>query len=299
MRESPTPLVIRSGLNATRSRPRLRTWLMAGPAGLWLLVFQGIPLGLILLMSLGRRTAAGGITYTFTLDNYARFANPLYLGILVKSLAVALVVTVLTLVIGYPLAWFIAAQPPSGRVSWLLLVMVPFWTSMLIRTYGWIFLLRSNGVVNGLLMQLRIVEEPLNLLHTNGAAVLGLVYMLLPFMVLPIYTSVEKLDPNLIRAAYDLGARPARTFRTVILPLSLPGVMAGSVLVLVPSTGLFFVADLLGGAKTVLIGNLIQRQFTQARDWPFGAAASVILTALTVSLIFLYLRSGGSEEDLA
>lgn len=295
---SATPAPIQASLRVARERPWLKTLLMAGPVGAWLLLFQGVPLLLILIMSFGHRTATGGITYTFTPDNYLRFADPLYLRILADSFGVALLVTGVAMILGYPLAWFIAAQPPSSRVRWLMLAIVPFWTSMLIRTYGWIFLLRSNGLINGLLLQLGVVEHPLNLLYNNGAAVLGLVYMLLPFMVLPIYTSVEKLDMGLVRAAYDLGAAPLRTFRTVILPLTLPGVLAGSVLVMVPSMGLFFVADLLGGAKTVLIGNLIQRQFTQARDWPFGAAASIILTGLTVSLIFLYLRAGGKEEEL-
>ncbi|HYF91282.1 MAG TPA: ABC transporter permease [Symbiobacteriaceae bacterium] len=293
-----TPAPIRSMLDTIRPRPWLRKLLLAGPAGLWLLLFQGVPLALILVTSFGARTGSGAVAYGFSFANYFRFADPLYLGILVDSFAMALGVTIITLVVGYPLAYFIAAQPPERRTRWLFLVIVPFWTSMLIRTYGWIFLLRGNGLINTLLMRLGVTEGPLNLLYNNGAAVLGLVYMLLPFMVLPVYTSVEKLDTNLIRAAYDLGARPAGTFRKIILPLTMPGVAAGSVLVMVPAMGLFYVADLLGGAKTVLIGNLIQDQFTQANDWPFGSAASVILSALTLVLIFLYVRSGGKEEEL-
>jgi len=298
MSQPRTAAPIRQFLNLIRPRPWLRKLLMAGPAGLWLLIFQGIPLALIVVMSFGTRTASGAVTYTFTAQNYFRFAEPLYLEILARSFGVALGVTLISLIIGYPLAYFIAAQPPEKRTRWLFLVMVPFWTSMLIRTYGWVFLLRSNGLINWVLQALHMTKEPLNLLYNNGAATLGLVYMLLPFMVLPIYTSVEKLDASLIRAAYDLGARPARTFRTVILPLTLPGVAAGSVLVSVPAMGLFYIADLLGGAKTVLIGNLIQNQFRQANDWPFGSAVSVILSALTMMLIFLYVRSGGKEEGL-
>jgi spermidine/putrescine transport system permease protein len=281
-----------------RTRPWLRTLLMAGPAGLWLLLFQGVPLVLIVVMSFGSRTGTGAVKYGFSVANYVRFADPLYLKILLDSFVVAALVTIITLAIGYPLAYFIAGQPPQTRTRWLFLVIVPFWTSMLIRTYGWIFLLRGNGLINSVLQALHIISQPLALLYNQGAAVMGLVYMLLPFMVLPIYTSVEKLDPALIRAAYDLGARPLRAFLTVVLPLTLPGVAAGSVLVMVPSIGLFYVGDLLGGAKTVLIGNLIQRQFTTARDWPFGAASSVILTVLTLVLIFLYLRAGGKEEEL-
>ncbi|MDF2629393.1 MAG: potB [Symbiobacteriaceae bacterium] len=293
-----TPGPIRYLLDLLRPRPALRKWLMAGPVGLWLLLFQGVPLVLILVMSFASRTGTGAIKYDFTVDNYVRFAEPLYLSILVKSIAVALGVTLIALLVGYPLAYFIATQPPEKRTLWLFLVIVPFWTSMLIRTYGWIFLLRGNGLINNVLMGLGLTDQPLNLLHTQGAAMLGLVYMLLPFMVLPIYTSVEKLDGSLIRAAYDLGARPVRTFFSVVMPLTMPGVAAGSVLVMIPSIGLFYVADLLGGAKTVLIGNLIQNQFRQANDWPFGSAVSVILAALTMVLIFLYVRSGGKEEDL-
>lgn len=293
-----TAAPIRYFLDIVRPRPWLRKLLMAGPAGVWLLLFQGIPLVLVFVMSFGSRTGTGAVSYTFTVQNYIRFADPLYLRILMGSFGVALAVTAITLVVAYPLAYFIATQPPERRNLWLFLVIVPFWTSMLIRTYGWIFLLRGNGLINTVLMRAGLTDAPVNLLYTNGAAILGLVYMLLPFMVLPIYTSVEKLDLSLIRAAYDLGARPARTFRQIILPLTMPGVAAGAVLVMVPAMGLFYVADLLGGAKTVLIGNLIQRQFTQANDWPFGSAASIILSALTLVLIFLYIRSGGKEEDI-
>lgn len=294
-----TPAFIRAILAFLRPRRRLRKTLIAGPVVLWLLIFQAIPLGLILITSFGRRTPLGGIEWSFTLANYARFFDPLYLGVLKDSFLVALVVTLATLVVGYPLAYWIAQRPPEKRARWLMLVIVPFWTSMLVRTYAWIFLLRNNGLLNSFFKAVGLTEEGFKLLYTQGAAILGLSYMLLPFMVLPIYTAVEKLDGRLIRAAYDLGARPVRTFLQVVLPLTLPGVAAGSILVFVPAIGLFYVADLLGGGQTLLIGNLIQRQFTAARDWPFGSAASVILTVITVGLIALYLRTGGKEEDLA
>jgi spermidine/putrescine transport system permease protein len=293
-----TPAFIRAILAYLRPRRRLRKTLIAGPVALWLLIFQAIPLGLILVTSFGRRTPLGGIEWTFTLSNYARFFDSLYLGVLKDSFIVALVVTLATLVVGYPLAYWIAQRPPAKRATWLMLVIVPFWTSMLVRTYAWIFLLRNNGLINSFFKAIGLTEEGFKLLYTQGAAILGLAYMLLPFMVLPIYTAVEKLDGRLIRAAYDLGARPVRTFIQVVLPLTMPGVAAGAILVFVPAIGLFYVADLLGGGQTLLIGNLIQRQFTAARDWPFGSAASVILTVITVGLIALYLRTGGKEEDL-
>jgi spermidine/putrescine transport system permease protein len=294
-----TPAFIRALLAALRPRPGLRKLLIAGPVALWLLIFQAIPLLLILVTSFGRRTSLGGIEWTFTLANYARFFDGLYLGVLKDSFIVALTVTLVTLVAGYPLAYWIAQRPKEKRTRWLMLVIVPFWTSMLVRTYAWIFLLRSNGLVNALFKALGLTEDGFKLLYTQSAAILGLSYMLLPFMVLPIYTAVEKLDGRLIRAAYDLGARPVRTFLQVVLPLTLPGVAAGSILVFVPAIGLFYVADLLGGGQTLLIGNLIQRQFTAARDWPFGSAASVILTVLTIGLIALYLRTTGKEEERA
>jgi spermidine/putrescine transport system permease protein len=285
-------------LSFLRARPQLRIAVMVAPVALWLLFFQVVPLGLIVVMSFAKRTVLGGVDYTFTVSNYTRFMDPLYLKIMLDSFGVALSVTAVTMLLGYPLAYFIAKQPNERRNRWLMLVIVPFWTSMLIRTYGWTYLLKSQGLINQLLMKLHLIHEPLQLLYNRGASILGLAYMLLPFMILPIYTSVEKLDFNLVKAAYDLGARPVRTFLKVILPLTFPGVAAGSVLVMVPSIGLFYVADILGGGRVVLIGNLIQRQFTQALDWPFGAASSVILTTLTVAMIVLYLRAGGKEEEL-
>lgn len=294
-----TPAFIRAILAYLRPRKGLRKFLIAGPVALWLLIFQAIPLLIILVTSFGRRTPLGTIEWTFTLSNYARFFDPLYLGVLKDSFIVALTVTIATLLVGYPIAYWIAQRPAESRSRWLMLVIVPFWTSMLIRTYAWKFLLQNNGLLNSLFKAMGLTEEGFKLLYTQGAAILGLAYMLLPFMILPIYTAVEKLDGRLIRAAFDLGARPVRTFFQVVLPLTLPGVAAGSILVFVPSIGLFYVADILGGGQTLLIGNLIQRQFYSARDWPFGSAASVILTVITIGLIALYLRTGGKEEDLA
>lgn len=205
-----TPRPIRQVLDWIRPYPGLRTLLLAGPAGLWLLLFQAVPLILILVMSLSRRTGTGAIDYSFQLGNYARFVDPLYLGILIESFWVALLVTLATLLVGYPLAYFIASAPAHTRSRWLMLVNVPFWTSMLIRTYAWIFILRGNGLINGLLLKLQLIDQPLSLLYNMGASVLGLAYVLLPFMVLPIYTSVEKLDPSLPSA---VGAPAPRRWR--------------------------------------------------------------------------------------
>lgn len=270
--------------------PRLRLLALVGPVAVWLVLFEMIPLLLVLAVSFMRRGTRGPVAVDFTLENYRRFADPLYLGILGDSLSVAFFTTAICLLVGYPFAYHLCSLPAHRRTRWLALVILPFWTNMLIRTYAWIMLLRSNGLINNLLRDAGVIERPLELLYTREAAVLGLVYALLPFMILPLYASIEKLDRRLVQAAQDLGASPARAFLKVTLPLTMPGVIAGSILVFVPSLALFYITDLMGGARAVLIGNLVQRQFTQARDWPFGAAASVILTAVSLLLISLYVR---------
>src|SRR5690606_8630166 len=233
---------------------------LVGPLAAWLLIFEVIPLVLVLAVSFMRRGSDGPIAVTFTLENYARFADPLYVRILADSLGIALVTTVICLLVAYPFAYYTCMQPAPRRARLLGLVILPIWTNMLIRTYAWIILLRSNGLANNLLRSAGIIEQPLELLYTREAAVLGLVYALLPFMVLPLYASIEKLDPRLVKAAQDLGAGPARAFWRVTLPLTMPGVVAGSILVFVPSLALFYISDLMGGARAVLIGNLVQRQ---------------------------------------
>lgn len=282
-----------------RRHSRLRLLALVGPLAAWLALFEVIPLLLVLAVSFMRRGTRGPVAVDFTLENYRRFADPLYLGILGDSLTVAFLTTAICLAVAYPFAYHLCSLPAHRRTRWLALVILPFWTNMLIRTYAWIMLLRSNGLVNNLLRGAGVIERPLELLYTREAAVLGLVYALLPFMILPLYASIEKLDRRLVQAAQDLGASPARAFLRVTLPLTMPGVIAGSILVFVPSLALFYVTDLMGGARAVLIGNLVQRQFTQARDWPFGAAASVILTAASLLLISLYVRyfapRGGEE----
>lgn len=273
---------------------------LVGPLAAWLLFFEVIPLVLVLAVSFMRRGTAGPVAADFTLENYRRFADPLYVRILVDSLVIALLTTTICLAVAYPFAYYTCMQPAHRRARLLALVILPFWTNMLIRTYAWITLLRSNGLINNLLRNAGIIERPLEFLYTREAAVLGLVYALLPFMILPLYASIEKLDPRLVMAAQDLGASPARAFLRVTLPLTMPGVIAGSILVFVPSLALFYITDLMGGARAVLIGNLVQRQFTQARDWPFGAAASVILTVVSLLLIFIYVRylaPGRGEGD--
>lgn len=264
---------------------------------LWLLVFQVLPLLMVLVASFATRGVYGGIVYRFGLHNYVRFLDPLYLEIFADSLLVAFLTAVICLLVGYPFAYFVAQQPSPRRQLLLLMVVIPFWTNMLTRTYAWMIILRGNGLLNQALMALGLIEQPLEILYTRAASILGLVYVLLPFMVLPLYASIEKLDRRMVQAAYDLGAGPWQAFRRVVLPLTMPGVIAGSIFVFIPSLALFFITDLLGGARTVLLGNLIHRQFTQARDWPFGAAVSIVLTGISLLLIFLYVKFFSPSHD--
>jgi len=271
---------------------------LISPTALWLLIFFLAPLVMVFLVSLGERGNAGQVVYTWTLENYARFFGKvgqryLYLQIFSRSLVIALVNTVLCLLVGYPLAYFIARQPASRRNALLLLVMIPFWTNFLVRTYAWMAILRDTGIINNLLLSLGLISQPLPLLYNRGAVILGLFYGYLPFMILPLYASIEKLDFSLVEAAQDLGANALRTFLRVILPLTRPGIVAGSIIVFIPSIGAYVTPDLMGGAKVTMVGNLLQQQFLKVRDWPFGSAAGFILMLTVLAATLLYFRSGG------
>jgi spermidine/putrescine transport system permease protein len=266
----------------------LRRWFLL-PSWVWLAALFAAPLVIVLAYSLLTRGSYGGVEQPFTWENYQRLFDPLYLTIVLRSFVTAAVATALCLVLALPAAEFIA-RSAAHKNLYLQLVMLPFWTSFLVRTYAWIFLLRETGLVNTALQAAGIIHTPLPLLYNDGAVLLGLVYGYLPFMVLPIYATLERLDPSLVEAAADLGARPTATFFRVIVPLAKPGILAGSVLVFIPCLGAFLTPDLLGGGRTVLIGNLVQNQFTSARDWPFGSAASILLMALVTLLLYAFLR---------
>ncbi|MGH9658043.1 MAG: ABC transporter permease [Bryobacteraceae bacterium] len=267
---------------------RLRSLFLA-PTRLTQTLLFAAPLLIVCAYSLLTRGAYGGLEAPWTLESYTRLADPLYALILARSLAMAAAATALSLVVAFPLALFIA-RARRRRALYLNLVVLPFWTSFLVRTYAWVFLLRDTGLVNTFLQTAGIVTEPLPLLYNHGAVLLGLVYGYLPFMVLPLYATLERLDPALLEAAADLGARPLATIARVVIPLAAPGIRAGCVLVFIPSIGAYLTPDLLGGGKSVLIGNLIQNQFTTARDWPFGAALSLALMGLVTLLVALFLR---------
>lgn len=271
---------------------------LISPAALWLLIFFLVPLVLVLLVSFGERGDAGQVVYSWTLKNYARFFGKvgdryLYIQIFIRSLGIALLNTLLCLLVGYPLAFFIARQAPKRRNVLLLLVMIPFWTNFLVRTYAWMVILRDTGVINNLFLTLGLIAQPLPLLYNQGAVIVGLFYGYLPFMVLPLYASIEKLDLSLVEAAQDLGANALRTFLRVVLPLTKPGIVAGSIIVFIPSIGAYVTPDLMGGAKVTMVGNLLQQQFLKVRDWPFGSAVGFILMLTVLAATLYYFRSGG------
>jgi spermidine/putrescine transport system permease protein len=270
-------------------RPEARAWSLLAPGALWLFVFFAIPIFIMLAYSFMPRGIYGGVETGFTTEHYQRFIDPIYLRILLRTLWISVLCTVGCLLLGYPVAYVIAR---AGR--WknflLFLIVLPFWTSFLVRTYAMIFLLRDSGLLNQWMLRLGLISDPVTMLYTPGAVMAGLIYGFLPFMVLPIYASLEKLDLSLLEAAEVLGARPAARFWKVTLPLSMPGVVAGCLLVFIPCLGAFLTPDLLGGAKQVMVGNLVQNQFSAARNWPFGSAASFILMTVVLVAVLLYLR---------
>ena len=283
---------------------------LLGPGALWILLFFNLPILIVLFISLVERGRAGGIKIppVYTLDNYvqlfnactSQFAGPecdpfLYVGIFGHSVRIALVVTFWCIILGYPLAYFISKQKQVLRDALMILVIIPFWTNFLVRTYALKQVLATEGLLNSFLMNLGLIGQPLDLLFNEFAVVVGLVYGYLPFAVLPMYASIEKFDHTLMEAAEDLGASPIRAFLRVMLPLTLPGVIAALVLVFVPVVGAFITPDIMGGGKIEMIGTLINRQFGVSRNWPFGASMSLILMLLVLIGVIAYFRSSTEE----
>lgn len=303
-------------LQRLRENKSAQGTLLALPTTLWLFVLLIIPLILTLVVSFGKRSPDGDVIYTFNLENYTRLIgystdcpdgqtacfDPLYVNILVRSLTLAFNTTVIVILMAYPLAYFIARAHPKRRNLFLFMVLIPLWTNFVIRVYAWMMLLRKEGAINVVLgwiaNLLNIPFQPLEMLYTPGAVLVGMVYEFLPFMILPIFTSLEKIDTSLYEAAADLGANAFRTFLRVTLPLSMPGVVAGTILVFIPVMGTFVVSDILGGRQVILVGNLIQRQFLDARDPTFGSAASLILMVLTLIVTYFYTRKFGFGEEI-
>ena len=303
-------------LQRFRENKSMQGTFLALPTTLWLFVLLIIPLFLTLVISFGQRSPDGDVIFSFSFDNYIRLFgystdcpdgqascfDPLYVNILWRSLALAFNTTVLVILMAYPLAYFIARATPKQRNMFLFMVLIPLWTNFVIRVYAWMMLLRKEGAINIIIGWvaglLHIPFTPLEMLYTPGAVLVGMVYEFLPFMILPIYTSLEKIDTSLYEAAADLGANALRTFLRVTLPLSMPGVVAGTILVFIPVMGTFIVSDILGGRQVILVGNLIQRQFLDARDPTFGSAASLILMVMTLIVTYFYTRKFGFGEEI-
>lgn len=277
------------------SRSSCLTCWLAAPGLLWMGLFFLVPLGLVFAISFASRGTYGGIVWEFTSANYLDLLHPLYGKILGQSMWYATVTTAICFVLGFPLAYVIARSPRRWQPIFLLLVMLPFWTNFLVRTYAWMILLRHDGLINRTLMALWIVDSPLELLYTPMAVVIGLVYGYLPFMVLPLYVAVERLDPLLVDAAWDLYASRWAVFTRVVLPLTKPGIVGGCILVFIPSIGSFITPDLLGGARSMMIGNLIQHEYLVVRDWPLGSAVSFVLMAIVMAAVMWYYRTASRE----
>ncbi|MCP5362509.1 MAG: ABC transporter permease subunit [Rickettsiaceae bacterium] len=266
----------------------------------WLTVFVLIPNIGVVVTSFLEREEAHFVSFTFTLDNYKKLLSVMYIKVFLKSLAIALYVTILCLVFSYPFVYTISQTIKSIIIKdfLLILVIIPFWTSSLIRTYAMMIVLRSNGLLNNFLMYVGLIDEPIELLYNWVAVTIGLVYSLLPFMILPLYTAFEKLDRNYINAAQDLGAGKIDTLLKIIIPLTKSGIAAGCILVFLSTLGMFFIPELLGGSKEILVGNLIKNQFLIARDWPFGTAIGTVLTVIVVILMVIYARNTKNTDQL-
>lgn len=282
--------------NSGRVGKNRNNWLLLLPMYVFTILFVALPILYMFLLSVLSRAEVWGVDFTFTLDNYKKIWEPLYRNTFGESLKLAFLSTGLIALIGYPYGYFMARMSAVWKRRMLLLIMIPFLTSALIRLYGWIIVFRSNGVLDQILMGLHITEKPLKLLYSYPAVVVGMVYSLLPFMILAVYSSAEKLDFSLVEAARDLGASSFKAFWTVSFKLTLPGLLSGVILSFIPSMGLFFIADILGGNKIVLVGSVIHEQLTKGRNQPFAAALSVVLMILTTIMLRLYKKLTGSTE---
>lgn len=270
--------------------------LMILPLYLFTLVFVACPLLYVIALSFASADGSYGVTWSLTLENYLRILEPVYLNTFLESFQLAITSTLAICLIGYPFGYFMAKLPEGRKKKAMVLLMLPFWVNSLIRLYGWIILLQTKGVMNYVLQGLGIIDKPIKLLYSYPAIVIGMVYVLLPFMALSVYSSAEKLDWSLVEASRDLGASRWKAFWTVSFPLTLPGLLSGVILTFIPSMGLFFIADILGGNKIVLVGSLIQEQMTRGSNWPFAAALAVVLMILTTLMIMLYRKITNAKE---
>ena len=269
--------------------------LLSTPYILWTLLFTVIPLIIIFVFSISSSNQIGKISFNFTIDKYKQFFEPIYIDVFFRSVKLSLYSTIVCLIVGYPVAYIIANKGLRIRNFLIIFILLPQWTNFLLRTYAWMSILKDNGPINSFLLRIGIINEPLTLLYTDGAVLMGMVYNFLPYMILPIYTVILKIDKNYIEAARDLGANTVTTFRKIIFPLSMPGVVSGVIMVFMPAISTFVISDLLGGGHSMLMGNLIQNQFLAARNWQFGSAISMIL--ILIILISMLLLNKYSGDD--
>ena len=269
---------------------------MAGPVTFWMMVFVLLPLVYVVFISFMQRDAFGGIEYQFTITNYTEILQPVYLSVIWKSIKLAFFTTAICILIGYPLAYYIARKPSRVAAKLLMLVMIPFWTNTLVRLYSISLLGQPNSFFNQFLMNIGLISKPLNILYSDGIVVVGFLISMLPFAILPLYASIEKLDKSYLEASSDLGAKPAVTFWRITIPLTLPGIVASVILVFIPSLGMYFVPEALGGGKVMLIGSLIRNQFLVTKNWPFGASLSILLVLITLIMLWLYTRVARMDD---
>ena len=275
---------------------RLPLLAQAGPVSLWMIVFVTIPMLFIIFISFMTRGTFGGVEYTPSMESYQTMMEVTYFHVLVKSLGVAAETTIACLIVGYPFAYYIARKPPDVASRLITLLMIPFWTNSLMRLNAWMLIFQTNGPVNNFMMNIHLIDQPITFIFTDGLVLLGLITNYLPFAVLPMYSSIEKLEKPILEASADLGATPTVTLMKVTLPLTFPGIFSAIILTFIPALGTYVITDMLGGGKVLYIGNIIKNQFGTIRNWPLGAALSVLLLAVTALMIFLYSRFAKVED---
>ncbi|MGO4353600.1 ABC transporter permease [Rhizobium sp. RAF36] len=295
-------------IEAEKSRDIRKRWLLSLPALLIILIAATGPLLIVVVYSFLTPGPYGDVVWTPSIDGWINVAlqkdifddtlslADAHISIFLRSTVLSLVTTVLTLLVGFPTAYFIATRPQSTRELWLLLITIPFWTNLLIRTFAILEIIRNDGLINGLLLKFDLIAKPIQMLFTDGAILTGMVYVYLPLMVLPLYASMEKLDFRLVEAGYDLYATPFKVLRRIIIPLVKPGIIAGSILVFIPALGAYVTPSILGGGKNLMLGNLIELQFGQGRNWPLGSALSISLMLIVMVALLFYVRNAGSQE---
>lgn len=280
----------------TKGTNRLPLLAQAGPVSLWMILFVTIPMLFIIFISFMTRGTFGGVEYTPSLESYETMMEVTYFHIIVKSLGVAAETTIACLLVGYPFAYFIARKPPDVASRLITLLMIPFWTNSLMRLNAWMLIFQTNGPVNNFMMNIHLIDKPITFIFTDGLVLLGLITNYLPFAVLPMYSSIEKVQKPILEASADLGAKPSVTLMKVTLPLTFPGIFSAIILTFIPALGTYVITDMLGGGKVLYIGNIIKNQFGAIRNWPLGAAMSVLLLAVTALMIFLYSRFAKVED---